>query len=100
MKIKRHSNQVEPSSCSSTQFKPLGSQFLGKLERKKESDGGIIYSGDEVTWWVDVVAVGPDCDFGPGARVLVEEYRGANIDLADGEFSFFDQKHSLMVIDD
>jgi co-chaperonin GroES (HSP10) len=94
---KRYSKQVEPLDCYSHQFKPLGSQFLGRLERKDRTDGGIILANDETTWWVDVVAVGPDCDFGVGDMVLVEEFRGENIDLADGEFSFFDQSHTLAV---
>ena len=97
--IKRYSSQIEPLDVSSTDFKPLGGQFLGSMERKQVSDGGIIYAVPETTWWVDVAAVGPDCDFAPGDCVLVEEFRGENIDLLDGEFTIFNDANCLAVMD-
>jgi len=94
---KPYSSQIEPIKCKSTSFKPLAGQFLGQLERKDKSDGGIIYSVPDTTWWVDVIGVGPDCDFGSGDRVLVEEYRGENIAFLDGLFTVFESKQALAV---
>lgn len=94
---KRYSSQIEPLKCKSSDFSPLGSQFLGLLERKTESDGGIRLATADTTWWVDVVRVGPECTIKAGERVLVEEFRGENLDLSDGEFTLLDEKQCLAV---
>jgi co-chaperonin GroES (HSP10) len=97
---KRYCSQIEPLDVLSSEFKPLGGQFLGTMERKKQTDGGILLANEDTTWWVDVVSVGPDCGFDTGDRVLVNEFRGSNIDLADGQFTVFDRKECLAVLEE
>jgi co-chaperonin GroES (HSP10) len=93
----RVSTQIEPLAIKSTDFTPLGAQMLVKYEEQTQSSGGILYSVPENTWWADVLRVGPDCSVEPGDRVLMQQYRGENIDMADGEFTIVDEKNALMV---
>ena len=92
-------NQIEPLEVPSTSFIPLGSQFLGKYDERKESDGGIVYAKAENTWWAEVVTVGPDCSFEARDRVLMSQYRGENINFSDGEFTILNETDALMVME-
>jgi len=92
-------NQIEPLDVVSSQFKPLGSQFLGKYDEREASDGGILYGTPENTWWADVISVGPDCTIKPGSRVMMDQYRGENINFADGGFTILNEKDALCVED-
>jgi len=95
----RTKTQIEPLKVSSKDFTPIKSQMLVLYERPDRSDGGIIYSRPDETWFADVIRVGPDCKVKVGERVWMEMYRGENIDLADGEFTIVDEKQALAVIE-
>ena len=90
----RYSGQVEPIQVSSKNFTPLGSQFLGEYIMDSESDGGILYP-EQDTWWATVVRIGPDCTIETGEKVLMNKYRGDNIDFADGKFVVLNEKDAL-----
>ncbi len=93
----RHTSQIEALPITSTQFHPIGTQFLALYEEKTQSDGGILYASPEDTWWSTVVVAGPDCEVLVGERVLMEPYRGENIDMLDGKFVLLDEKQGLAV---
>ena len=95
----RVTTQIEPIKVASTDFTPLGAQMLVKYEEQTCSTGGIIFSTPENTWWAEVFCVGPDCSVEPGDRVLMQQYRGENIDMSDGEFTIVEEKNALMVED-
>lgn len=88
-------NQIEPLKIKSRQFRPLGSQFLGKYDERTESDGGILFTTPDNTWWAEVIVAGPDCEVRPGERVLMAQYRGENINFLDGEFTILQEKDGL-----
>ena len=92
----RHTNQVEPMAISSKDFKPLGDQFLGQYEMETESEGGILMP-EQDTWWAKVFCVGSDCTVKIGEKVLMSEYRGDNIDFADGKCTILSEKDALCV---
>ena len=90
----RHTNQIEPMKISSKDFKPLGDQFLGQYIMQTESEGGVLMP-EQDTWWARGVRVGPDCTIKVGEKVLMNQYRGDNIDLQDGEFTILSEKDAL-----
>ncbi len=90
----RTCNQIEPLSISSKDFKPLGSQFLGRYIMETESAGGILMP-EQDTWWAEVVCVGPDCTIVPGEKALMKQYRGENINFKDGSFTIFNETDAL-----
>ena len=90
----RHTGQNEPLQIKSTDFQPLGSQFLGRYIMETESEGGILMP-EQDTWWARVVRVGPDCTVEVGEKVLMTKYRGDNVDLADGKFTIFNETDAL-----
>ena len=90
-------NQIEPLKIASYEFKPLGSQFLGKYDERTESDGGILYPKPDNTWWAKVIVAGPDCTVKKGEQVLMSQYRGENINFLDGEFSILNETDGLAV---
>ena len=90
-------NQIEPIDALSTDFKPLGSQFLGQYDERTESDGGILYAAPDNTWWAKAIAVGPLCEIKVGEMVLMEQYRGENINFADGSFTILNERDALAV---
>ena len=92
-------NQIEPLKIASDSFHPFGTQFLGKYDEKTASEGGILYVTPDNTWWADVIVAGPDCTFGIGDKVLMNEYRGENVNFADGEFTILDEKNALAIED-
>jgi co-chaperonin GroES (HSP10) len=79
---------------SSKDFLPLGSQFLGKYIMETESEGGI-FMPEQDTWWAEVHRVGPDCSVRVGEKVLMNKYRGDNIDMADGRFTILNESDAL-----
>jgi co-chaperonin GroES (HSP10) len=90
----RTCNQIEPISVCSSDFKPLGTQFLGKYIMETESAGGILMP-EQDTWWAEVHAVGPDCSVKVGEKVLMNKYRGDNINFADGAFTILNEDDAL-----
>ncbi len=90
----RYSGQVEAMKISSKDFTPLGSQFLGMYIMETESAGGILMP-EQDTWWARVVCVGPECTIEVGEKVLMNKYRGDNIDLEDGKFTVLNEKDAL-----
>ena len=90
----RYSGQVEPMEIPSKKFTPLGSQFLGMYIMETKSDGGIVMLGQD-TWWSKVVCVGPDCTIEVGEKVLMNKYRGENIDFKDGKFVVLSETDAL-----
>ncbi len=92
----RYSGQVEPLLISSKDFRPIGSQFLSKYIMQTESEGGILMP-EQDTWWANVICTGPDCTIKAGEKVLMNKYRGNNIDFADGEFTILSEKDALCV---
>ncbi len=90
----RYSGQVEPMEISSKDFTPLGSQFLGMYIMETESGGGILMP-EQDTWWAEVVCVGPDCTIKVGEKVLMNKYRGENIDFKDGKFTILSEADAL-----
>ena len=79
---------------SSKDFKPLGDQFLGQYIMETESGGGILMP-EQDTWWAKVIRVGLDCTVKIGEKVLMNKYRGDNIDFADGAFTILSEKDAL-----
>jgi co-chaperonin GroES (HSP10) len=90
----RASNQIQPLSITSNEFKPLGSQFLGKYIMETESAGGILMP-EQDTWWAEVFVVGPDCTIKPGEKALMSKYRGDNINFKNGSFTIFNETDAL-----
>ena len=95
--MSRTCTQIEPLDISSSQFRPLGSQFLGKYDEKTASEGGILYVTPDNTWWADVIVAGPDCTVKAGDRMLMNKYRGDNVNFADGEFTILNETDGLAV---
>ncbi len=93
-------SQIEPLAVDSSTFVPLGSQFLGQYDERTESEGGILYAVPDNTWWAKAVSVGPLCEIEVGQMVLMDKYRGENINFSDGEFTILDEKQALAVRDD
>ena len=92
----RVKTQINALPVTSDKFTPIGSQMLIKYEEKRTTDGGIIYPKPEQTWWADVISVGPQCEVEAGNRVLMEAYRGDNVDLEDGEFTIVNERDALL----
>lgn len=92
-------NQIEALPIMSGKFKPLSDQMLIKYDERTQSDGGILYSVPDNTWWADVIRVGPLCSVEVGDRVLMQEFRGENVNMTDGEFTIANEKNALMVED-
>lgn len=90
----RHTNQTTPLDLLSKDFVPLGSQFLGRYIMETESSGGILMP-EQDTWWAEVFRVGPDCTVKVGEKVLMNKYRGDNIDMADGKFTILNETDAL-----
>ena len=95
----RYCGQVEPHKIPSKSFVPLSDQMLVKYIMETESDGGIIYGKEQDTWMADVIRVGPDCKVPAGCRVLMEAYRGDNINLSDGEFTVVSESNALAEVE-
>lgn len=90
----RHNSQIEPLDIKSSEFSPIGSQFLGKYIVETESAGGILMP-EQDTWWAEVIRIGPDCTVAVGEKVLMQQYQGENIDLSDGQYTIFDESFAL-----
>ena len=95
----RTCSQIEPLDVCSIEFKPLGSQFLGRYDERTESDGGILYAVPDNTWWADVIVAGPDCTVKAGERVLMDKYRGENINFSDGQFTILNERDGLAAME-
>ena len=93
----RVNSQIESLGVPSSKFTPLGTQMLIRYEEKTESDGGILYSTPENTWWADVIRVGPGCSVDIGERVLMQSYRGENVDFSDGSFTIVNEREAMAV---
>ena len=94
----RYCSQVEAFDIPSNKFLPLSDQMLVSYIMEEESKGGILYGSKQDTWQADVVCVGPNCTISAGSRILLEEYRGDNIDLSDGKFTVVSEKNVLAEI--
>jgi co-chaperonin GroES (HSP10) len=90
----RYCGQIEPFNIVSSQFKPLGGQFLGQYIMETESEGGILMP-EQDTWWAKVIRVGPRCTVKVGEKVLMHKYKGDNVDLKDGKFTVLNENDAL-----
>jgi len=90
-------NQIEPLEMFSGQFTPISDQMLIRYEEETQSSGGILYATPDNTWWADVIRVGPMCSVEVGDRVLMQEFRGENVNMLDGEFTIAKESNALMV---
>jgi len=61
---------------------------------ESESAGGILMP-EQDTWWTEVFRVGPDCTVKVGEKVLMNKYRGDNVNFKDGQFTIFNETDAL-----